>query len=100
MWRSTCTRSCDSQRTGRVVGVWAVDNLGTTPESDVERRLAELLRAERPQAFCDNCLAFKLAAAYDSVVTAARRLSARPGYHRRIRLCHRCWGTREMTELR
>ena len=74
-------------------------SLGVLPESDVERRLADLLRAERPHAFCDNCLAFKLAAAFDTVVAAARRLAAKPGFKRRIRLCYRCWGTREMTEL-
>ena len=68
-------------------------------ESDVERRLADLLRADHPHAYCDNCLAFKLAAACDTGVQAARRLAERPGFNRRIRLCYRCWGTREMTEL-
>ena len=74
-------------------------SLEARPESGIERRLADLLRAERPHAFCDNCLAFKLPAAFDTVVAAARRLAERPGFNRRIRLCYRCWGTREMTEL-
>jgi hypothetical protein len=68
-------------------------------ESDVERRLADMLRAEQPHAYCDSCLAFKLAAALDTVRSAAHRLAAKPGFNRRIRLCYRCWGTREMTEL-
>ena len=72
---------------------------GSERESDVERRLADLLRTEHPRAYCDECLSVKLAAALDTVIAVALRLARAPGFNRRVRLCYRCWRTQELTEL-
>ncbi len=64
----------------------------------LKRRIGELLRARRPFAYCDACLARELGSALEEVASAAQALATEgPAFRRERRLCYRCHRTLELT---
>ncbi len=62
-------------------------------------RVVEVVRALRPFAFCDECLAVRLGIGADEAARAALAVASLPSFARRRRLCYSCRRTIELTEL-
>ncbi|MBI2219173.1 MAG: hypothetical protein HYU51_17975 [Candidatus Rokubacteria bacterium] len=67
----------------------------------LEDRVVHVLHSDRPHAYCDGCLALRVHATLEEARRAAERVAAEAAsFDRRLRACHGCGRTLQLTCLR
>lgn len=67
---------------------------------ELDARVAAVLRDSVPFAFCDECLAIKLAVSPAAARAAALSLATASDFERVVRVCYRCDRAHELTAVR
>jgi len=62
-------------------------------------QIRDLLKSDVPFAYCDACLALRLAESLEDTRAAALLVAGDDGFMRKVRVCYGCNRAVEMTEI-